>query len=84
MDCEGQVADLDIVVVGAGISGLTAAHFLLERDPSLRIIVLEASDRVGGRLTGCPVDIANSTDTKLFDLGGEWILPSQALSLIHI
>ena len=78
MDCEGQVADLDIVVVGAGISGLTAAHFLLERDPSLRIIVLEASDRVGGRLTGCPVDIANSTDTKIFDLGGEWILPSQA------
>ena len=78
MDCEGQVADLDIVVVGAGISGLTAAHFLLERDPSLRIIVLEASDRVGGRLTGCPVDIANSTEPKKFDLGGEWILPSQS------
>jgi oxygen-dependent protoporphyrinogen oxidase len=37
-----------VVVVGAGIAGLTAAHFLQRRGH--RPIVLESSDRVGGRM----------------------------------
>ena len=37
---------LDVVVVGAGIAGLTAAWELRDRD----VLVLEAGDRVGGRL----------------------------------
>jgi oxygen-dependent protoporphyrinogen oxidase len=36
----------DVVVVGAGIAGLTAAWALRDRD----VVVLEASDRVGGRI----------------------------------
>lgn len=36
----------DVVVVGAGIAGLTAAWRLRHRD----VLVLEASDRVGGRM----------------------------------
>lgn len=39
--------DADIIVIGAGAAGLAAARSLGER--SLRTVVLEARDRVGGR-----------------------------------
>lgn len=38
-----------VVVVGAGIAGLTAAHDLA-REPGLDVLVLEAGPRVGGKL----------------------------------
>jgi glycine/D-amino acid oxidase-like deaminating enzyme len=50
--------DADVVVVGAGLSGLWAAHHLLSARPDLRIVVLEgehvgygASGRNGGWLS---------------------------------
>ena len=39
-----------VVVLGAGIAGLTAAYQLLV-DTSYSVVVLEARDRVGGRST---------------------------------
>ncbi|MEV7970415.1 NAD(P)/FAD-dependent oxidoreductase [Sphaerisporangium sp. NPDC088356] len=42
------MAQLDVVVIGAGISGLTAAQRL--RDAGLGVAVLEARNRVGGRI----------------------------------
>ncbi|MFH8568116.1 protoporphyrinogen oxidase [Streptomyces sp. NPDC017993] len=49
-----------VVVVGGGISGLAAAHRLLEG--GARVTLLEASDRLGGKLrtgeiAGVPVDL---------------------------
>ncbi|MFJ6786854.1 protoporphyrinogen oxidase [Streptomyces angustmyceticus] len=49
-----------VVVIGAGISGLAAAHRLL--DGGARVTVLEAADRLGGKLrtgeiAGVPVDL---------------------------
>jgi spermidine dehydrogenase len=38
----------DLVVVGAGLSGLSAAHFYRERNPSARILVLDNHDDFGG------------------------------------
>ena len=38
--------DFDHIVIGAGISGLGAAHFSARR--GLSTLVLEAGDRVGG------------------------------------
>ncbi|GGV30879.1 protoporphyrinogen oxidase [Streptomyces griseoflavus] len=55
-----------VVVVGAGIAGLAAAHRLLER--GARVTVLEASDRVGGKLL--PGEIAGAR----VDLGAESLL----------
>ena len=39
-----------IVVVGAGITGLAAAHRLLELEPSIQVTLLEASERLGGTI----------------------------------
>jgi len=40
-----------VVVVGGGISGLAAAHRLLELRPELDVTLLESSARIGGWLT---------------------------------
>ena len=37
---DGSV-DVDVAILGAGYTGLWTAHSLLERDPSLRILVVE-------------------------------------------
>ncbi|MEU4466596.1 protoporphyrinogen oxidase [Streptomyces sp. NPDC024017] len=60
-EVQGQV-----VVVGAGIAGLAAAHRLLER--GARVTVLEASGRVGGKLL--PGEVAGAR----VDLGAESML----------
>ncbi|HSL11975.1 MAG TPA: protoporphyrinogen oxidase [Actinomycetota bacterium] len=48
-----------VVVVGGGVSGLTTAYRLVTRDPSLDVVVLEASERPGGKLA--TVEVAGLT-----------------------
>jgi polyamine oxidase len=54
-----------VLVVGAGIAGLTVANALAHG--GVECVVLEARDRIGGRLH--TVDLAGSP----VDLGGSWI-----------
>ncbi|HYO40400.1 MAG TPA: protoporphyrinogen oxidase [Nocardioidaceae bacterium] len=44
-----------VVVVGAGISGLAAAHAVRRTAPGVEVVVLEASPSVGGKLTRAEV-----------------------------
>jgi oxygen-dependent protoporphyrinogen oxidase len=39
-----------VVVIGAGIAGLSAAHELRRRDPAIRVTVVDGADRIGGKL----------------------------------
>ncbi|MFF5366943.1 protoporphyrinogen oxidase [Streptomyces sp. NPDC013187] len=55
-----------VVVIGAGIAGLAAAHRLLDR--GARVTVLEASGRIGGKLL--PGEVAGAR----VDLGAESML----------
>uniref|UniRef100_UPI00047589E3 FAD-dependent oxidoreductase n=1 Tax=Microbacterium sp. B19 TaxID=96765 RepID=UPI00047589E3 len=59
----------DVVVIGAGAAGLTAANDL--RKAGLSVVVLEARDRVGGRLWTDVIDGA------MLELGGQWVSPDQ-------
>lgn len=56
----------DVVVVGAGMSGLVAARALSRQ--GLDVVVLEAAGRVGGRVMS-----SSSVLGSRFDLGGQWI-----------
>ena len=55
---------VDTIVVGAGVSGLTAARLL--QDAGRRVIVLEARDRTGGR-------VHTDRTAGATDLGASWI-----------
>lgn len=59
----------DVVIVGAGAAGLTAANEL--RKAGLSVVVLEARDRVGGRLWTDVIDGA------MLEIGGQWVSPDQ-------
>lgn len=41
---------VDVLIVGGGVSGLYCAYRLLDREPGLRIAIVEKDGRVGGRL----------------------------------
>ncbi len=58
---------MDVIIVGAGISGLTAAYELKKKAPGLRVMVLEAENRVGGRTLSVP--LKTGTGTERWDLG---------------
>src|SRR3954470_10639416 len=62
--------DADVIVVGAGLAGLTAAREIQRAGKTA--IVLEARDRVGGRTLNHPIG-----DGKVVEVGGQWIGPGQ-------
>ncbi|MGN6473939.1 MAG: flavin monoamine oxidase family protein [Mycobacteriales bacterium] len=62
--------DVDVVVVGAGLAGLSAARQIQQHGHS--VVVLEARDRVGGRTLNHPLPHGYHGD-----LGGTWIGPTQ-------
>lgn len=41
--------DNNVIIVGAGLSGLSAADYILRNNPSIKVTILEAMDRVGGK-----------------------------------
>lgn len=62
--------DVDVAVVGAGLAGLTAARDLVAAGRT--VTVLEARDRVGGRVVNLPLGNGEVTEG-----GGEFIGPTQ-------
>lgn len=67
------MADVDIAIVGAGISGVYSAWRLQDRHRDKKIVVYEAGDYVGGRLLSVkPPRIPN----MVAELGGMRILPA--------
>jgi monoamine oxidase len=62
---------VDVVVVGAGLAGLSAARAVVASGRT--VVVLEARDRVGGRVKGQTL----SDGETVVEVGGQWIGPGQ-------
>lgn len=43
-------SDIDVLIIGAGISGLVTAYKILKKDPSIKVLLIEASNRIGGHI----------------------------------
>ncbi len=62
---DAQDRDVDVLVIGAGASGLAAAR---ELSSKLRVVVLEARDRIGGRVWS-----DRPWGDVTLDMGASWI-----------
>ncbi|HDY72460.1 MAG TPA: FAD-dependent oxidoreductase, partial [Nitrospirae bacterium] len=67
---------MSVTIVGGGISGLSLAYFLLEKNPSLDLKILEAKDRPGGKIWSdraggflCESGVNGFLDNKPMTLG---------------
>lgn len=69
---EGTV---DLLVVGAGISGLSAAYYFRKRHPSARILILDNHDDFGGHARRCEMRVG---DQVLVTYGGSEAIQSPA------
>ncbi|KAK3269121.1 hypothetical protein CYMTET_22415 [Cymbomonas tetramitiformis] len=85
----GEDVEVDLVIVGAGWAGLSAAHALLEHNRAsgnaapISFHVLEAAEHVGGRaLNQDVVSGAQSTiSDDVVELGGEWLAPQHTAAI---
>src|SRR5947209_4387386 len=65
----------DLIVVGGGISGLSAAHFFRKSNPKARILILENHDDFGGHAKRNEFTIG---DRRLLGFGGTFSIESPA------
>ena len=60
----------DVVIIGAGMSGVNVGKLLKEKGLTENVLILEANDYIGGRLRSKVLLNGKAT----IDIGGEWVL----------
>jgi monoamine oxidase len=76
-ESDNKKHDADVLVLGAGMAGLAAARALATK--GLRVLVLEAENRVGGRI------FTRHIENEVVELGAEFVhgRPPELLALIN-
>ena len=69
-----QIETSEVLIVGAGLSGLALATKLINQGIDVRVI--EGRNRSGGRILS-EVSIKHHIDAAYFDMGPSWIWPGQ-------
>ncbi|MEO0436533.1 MAG: FAD-dependent oxidoreductase [Pseudomonadota bacterium] len=72
---QGLGTDYDVIIVGAGVSGLATAEHLLSLDNELKVLVLEARDRIGGRV----YSVSRDDMFRNADLGAQYLSVEQGM-----
>ncbi|HTN44787.1 MAG TPA: NAD(P)/FAD-dependent oxidoreductase [Flavipsychrobacter sp.] len=67
----GIPSKVNVVIIGAGFSGLAAAYKLKQK--GISFLILESRKRVGGRVFSYPL-----SEDLVIELGGEWVGNSHA------
>src|SRR5438477_9066887 len=67
--------NFDLIIVGGGISGLSAAHFFRKANPSARILIIENHDDFGGHAKRNEFTVDGR---KLLGYGGTFSIESPA------
>ena len=90
---EEEEEEWDVIIVGAGQAGMAAAHRLIfeqereheqeEENKPIRLLVIEASDHIGGRTRNydCVRKEYDVISDHVVELGGTWISPSHTSTL---
>ncbi len=87
MTATGQLPEhADVVIVGAGISGLYCAYRLLSADSSTKVVVVDRLNRVGGRLDTDIVTIndADGNPVQVKDEEGGMRFNQSAIELLAL
>lgn len=73
MSIDSAINELDVAIIGGGISGVYAGWRLLQQPPGRSVALFEGSDHIGGRLLSVrPPEIPH----MVAELGGMRILPA--------
>lgn len=67
----------DVIIIGAGISGLSSAYNLKKNCKRLKILIIEGKDRVGGRTQTVELKCSEDGETSKWDAGGQWVADTQ-------
>ena len=67
MTKEADAKCYSVLIVGAGVSGLSAAARVAELSPRASVLVLEAGDCAGGRVRSCGMG------EDSVEMGAQWI-----------
>ena len=78
--------EYDVIIVGAGQSGIASARFYLEVHPDVRLIVIEKGSVVGGTwgrgLSACSCDVNTSPDCNMQNVCSQVSCPKQVPALL--
>ncbi|CAF3302722.1 unnamed protein product [Rotaria socialis] len=66
---------IDIVIVGAGFTGLSAAKYFSSK--SIKSVIIEGRSRLGGRTLTKKICDDDDNNHLIIDLGGQWITENQ-------
>lgn len=72
----------NIAILGGGITGLSAAHYLTRELPTAKITIYEASERLGGWLQSKSVDVGGGK--VVFESGVRTLRPSTVAGLVAV
>ena len=76
-DKPDEIEFYDVIIIGAGLSGLSAGYNLKKADKNLNILIVEAKNRVGGRTQTLKLKCSKPGELKEWDVGGQWVCDTQ-------